>query len=210
MKNKIIKLIMLAHLSFGLSASMAVQHIIIVNAGCLDKAILEAVRSHAERELYVSVASTNISALTGNTMRDIGESAKNVRTSIESRLIVLGKPSQISSMHYAVMTNEQISVINVQAVNSEDIALFTRRLQRLSLRAVASLFGIGSDSDPFCVMHDYKTLDQLDRIGINFSPPWGEKFRQAAKAGGLTVRPLFPRQKSGVINNTPSIEPDRK
>ena len=109
---------------------------------------------------------------------------------------MLGHPSEVSAQHYVIMTNEQVAVINVPAVVSTNSAVNTRRLQRLTMRAAASLFGIGSDPDPFCVMRDYRTLDDLDKMGTNFSPPWGDKFRKAAAARGLDVRPLFtPRPK---------------
>jgi len=107
-------------------------------------------------------------------------------------------------MHYFARTNEQVAVINIPAVASTNTLIFTHRLQRLSLRSAAFLFGIGPDPDPFCVMHDYRTLEDLDHMGANFSPPWGAKFREAAKARGLTVRPLFPPRPRAAKGSSPT------
>ena len=60
------------------------------------------------------------------------------------------------------------------------------------MRGAAFMFGLTSDPDPHCVMHDYVTLDDLDKIGTNFSPPWLDRFIKAAQAKGMTTKPLFP------------------
>lgn len=106
-------------------------------------------------------------------------------------MIVLVAPPEGVPVHATVMTNEQVAVINVTGLASTNEVAFTRRLQRWTLRGAAFVMGVGPDPDPFCVMHDYTTLQDLDRMGLNFSPPWGDQFRKAAAARGLSVRPLF-------------------
>jgi hypothetical protein len=203
----LLQIAVLANLSLGISASVADSSVTIVNCAGLDFTNMETVRAHAERELYITVISTNVLSQRGKDLQDIGMIAAKTKKNNKDYLIVLGMPSEISAIQYAIMTNEQVAIINVPAVTSTNAAVTTRRLQRLTMRAAASLFGIGSDPDPFCVMHDYRTLNDLDRMGMNFSPPWGDKFRQAAKARGLTVRPLFTPRPMPVTTNAVPLAP---
>jgi hypothetical protein len=189
-QQQLILLMVFAGLLVVSSASPGGQNISMINAAGLDAVTVESVRVHAERELYVPVVSVNFSPSSGRDLFHLGKQAAKAGSADAICIIVLGQPSEISALHYVIMTNEQVAVINVPSVSSTNASVFCRRLQRLTLRATASLFGIGSDPDPFCVMHDYRTLNDLDHLGMNFSPPWGAKFREAAKARGLRVRSL--------------------
>ncbi len=207
MKNKLFNILIFLNLLICFGALAAEEKITIINSAGLYSAELESVRTYMEKELYVTVTSTNMLSLTGGNLQEIGKLAAKTKKPTDACLIVFGNPSKNSAMHYEIMTKEQIAVINVEAVISTNPEVTTRRLQRISMRAAASLFGIGSDPDPFCVMHDYKTLNDLDNMGTNFSPPWGEKFRQAAKARGLTVRPLFTLRQRPVTTNAVPVAP---
>jgi hypothetical protein len=89
-----------------------------------------------------------------------------------------------------MMTDEQVVVVNVAALRSDDPVKLTRRLQRWVLRGPATLFGVGPDMDPHSVMCDYVTVEDLDMMGLNFSPPWMDMVRQAEAKRGLKVRAI--------------------
>jgi hypothetical protein len=196
----------MAYLLTSICSSFGQQSVTIINAAGIAPTTVEDIRAYAEKELYVPVKLSNSLSLNGQNLNEIGAHAEKQKKTSDKCLIVLGKPSELITTHLAIMTNEQVAIINVPALASENLIVFTRRLQRLTMRAAASLFGIDSDPDPFCVMHDYKTLSDLDRMGMNFSPPWGEKFRQAAKVRGMTVRPLYtPRKKPVMPAAVPAV-----
>jgi hypothetical protein len=206
MKLCLTSLMIMTCMVVSICSSFGQQSITIVNTAGIPPATAEVIRAYAEKELYVPVTLVNCLQLNGHYLMEIGAQAVKEKKTSNECLLVLVAPSKPSSEHYVVMTNQQVAVINVPAVSSTNLNIFTRRLQRLTLRAAASLLGIGSDPDPFCVMHDYKTLSDLDQMGMNFSPPWGEKFRQAAKARGLAVRPLYtPRQRPVLPATLPAV-----
>lgn len=194
----------------NLNASIGQQSISIINGVNLDSNTMESVRAFAEKELYVPVVSVNVASLQGGDLNAIGKQAAKIKKASDACVIVLGDPGKASDTHLVIMTNEQVAVINVPAISTTNSVAYTRRLQRLTMRAAASLFGIGADPDPYCVMHDYKTLADLDRMGTNFSPPWGANYRKAAADRGLTVRPMFQRQKQESSRPTPPPAPSAK
>jgi hypothetical protein len=204
--KNIIKIALSVWLSLSINSLFGEQVITIIDAANLGSCNSESVRAFAEKELHVPVILTECSVIKGHGLRDIAIEAVKVKKKSDTCLIVFGATSADTNTHLLLMTNELVAVINVLAVTSTNIISTTKRLQRLTMRAAASLFGICSDPDPYCVMHDYKGLDELDRMGMNFSPPWGGKFRQAAKARGMTVRPLYtPRQKPVIPAAVPAV-----
>jgi len=80
-----------------------------------------------------------------------------------------------------------LAAVNTAALECEDPEVFARRVERLVMRAAGTLAGLGFDPDPFCVMHSYETLEDLDSMGRNFSPPWQLKFLRAASAMGIEL-----------------------
>jgi hypothetical protein len=165
------------------------NEIIIVNAAGLSDQLVAAIRCHAERELCVPVVACKIETLRDGDLKSIGRKAVTLKATNDVCLIVLAERGEDALVHAVIMTNEATVVINVAALNSVNEVIFIRRLQRWTLRGAAFLMGIGPDPDIHCVMHDYVTLQDLDKMGLNFSPPWGDRFKQAASLRGLVVRP---------------------
>lgn len=87
--------------------------------------------------------------------------------------------------HLRVDQGRGLAAVNTAALECEDPKVFARRVERMVMRSAGTLAGLGFDPDPFCVMHSYETLDDLDSMGRNFSPPWQLKFLRSANAMGL-------------------------
>ncbi|MEI7851979.1 MAG: hypothetical protein WCH86_09115, partial [Kiritimatiellales bacterium] len=67
----------------------------------------------------------------------------------------------------------------------DDAEKFGRRVERQVMRAAAFSFGLEPTPDPFCVTRDYDSLEDLDTMGRNFSPPWQGRFAEEALKRGL-------------------------
>lgn len=172
------------------NTTTTVKHVLILNGAGIDSVSLERIREYAEANLYVPVIATNGAPVRGSDLRAIGEALRKVRNDSDTCLVALVTPDKETPLHAVMLTNAMVTVVNVEAMKTDDGVKYVRRLQRQVMRGSAFLFGIGPDPDPHCVMHDYRTLDDLDKMGLNFSPPWGEMFRKAAAARGMEVRPL--------------------
>ncbi len=169
-----------------MAASGGEKRVLIVNGAGVDKAVLEAVREHAERELFVPVATETTAEVKRGDLRSIGHTLAGKQTTNDVCVVALANGT--ADLHAVILTNEMVAVVNVAALKSEDTERFTRRLKRWVLRGVAILFEIGPDIDPHSVMCDYVTLEDLDMLGLNFSPPWMDLVRGAAEKRGLKVR----------------------
>lgn len=187
----VVTLAIISQCAVAETAILNPKRIMIVNMAGVEDRVLEQVRGHAETNMYVTVVATNVTSVKGDDLMSIGEGAVRLKTPSDACLIVLASPSRRTTMHALMLTNVMVTVVNADAMHTDVVAKYASRLQRQVIRGTAFLFGIGGDPDPFCVMHDYRTLEDLDKMGMNFSPPWGEMFRKAAAARGLEVRPLF-------------------
>jgi hypothetical protein len=112
------------------------------------------------------------------------KAAGRVKKDSDAALIVLsgfnGEPR-----HLAVYPEKSIALINAQPLYTADAEIFARRIERQVMRAAAFSFGLPPTPDPFCVTRDYSTLEDLDAMGRNFSPPWQGRFAEEAEKRGL-------------------------
>jgi hypothetical protein len=162
------------------------------NFGALSSNQVEQLRASAETELYVPIRTFTAPRLTGTNLYDMGRDLAKVKQPGDVCLIALISPEFVSPMHLVLLTNVQVAVVNVKALQIVDEQKFIKRIHRQIMRGAAFSLGIPPDMDPHSVMLDYTTLDELDQMGLNFSPPWMDKFREAAAKIGMEVRPLWP------------------
>jgi predicted Zn-dependent protease len=84
------------------------------------------------------------------------------------------------ALHQVLDTNRMAAVINVEYLKSDDEKTAVWRLQRMLLRSVAFLLGIPPAPDPRCVTRNYRSLEDLDSMGRNFTPPYNDLIRRRA------------------------------
>lgn len=152
-------------------------------AGSLDAEIGERVRTFAQRELRVPIAIGD-QPLSGETLADcLDRTVADMPNRGPITIAVCDCPADPE--HILIDPARGVSAINTAALKCADDERFARRVERLVMRSAATLAGLGFDPDPFCVMHSYDTVEDLDRMGRNLSPPWQQKFIEAAKEIGL-------------------------
>lgn len=172
-------------ISAGCARAPREKAVTIVNAAAVDAPLLERVRAFAERELQVPVRAVENPKLAGKAgFKELERAARRVKTDADVSLIILagfnGEPR-----HLAVYSADGIALINAQALYTADEEIFARRIERQVMRAAAFSFGLPPTPDPFCVTHDYNSLEELDTMGRNFSPPWQGRFAEEAEKRGL-------------------------
>lgn len=175
----------LSLLTAGCAKTPQEKAITLVNAAAVDAPLLERIRAFAERELHVPVRAVESRKLAGKAdFQALEKAARRNKTDADVSLIVLagfnGEPR-----HLAVYPSSGIALINVQPLYTDDKEVFARRLERQVMRAAAFSFGLEPTPDPFCVTRDYTSLEDLDSMGRNFSPPWQGRFTEEAEKRGL-------------------------
>jgi len=85
-----------------------------------------------------------------------------------------------SEVHQIINTNRMIALINVASLKSEDQKRYTWRLERMIMRSVAFLLGIKPAPDPRCVTRPYQSMDDLDSMGRNYTPPYNDQIKRKA------------------------------
>jgi hypothetical protein len=175
----------LSLLTVGCSKAPQQKAITLVNAAAVDAPLLERIRAFAERELHVPVRAVEGRKLAGKAdFQALEKAARRNKTDADVSLIVLaGFNGELR--HLAVYPSSGIALINVQPLYTDDGEVFARRLERQVMRAAAFSFGLEPTPDPFCVTRDYTSLEDLDSMGRNFSPPWQGRFADEAEKRGL-------------------------
>jgi predicted Zn-dependent protease len=162
--------------------------ITIVNVATVDAPLLERIRAFAEQELHVPVRALEKPNLAGKeSFQAMEKAARLVKTDADVTLIVLSGFNN-EAQHLTVYTNSGIAVVNIQPLYTDDAEKFGRRVERQVMRAAAFSFGLEPTPDPFCVTRDYDSLEDLDTMGRNFSPPWQGRFGEEAGNRGLVYK----------------------
>lgn len=161
----------------------------LVNAAAVDSGLLEQVRAYTEKELRVPVRLIDVPELAGHeSFQALEKAALSLKSETDvTYIVVAGLPG---TEHLHVSSETGIAVINSKALYTGDTEKFTGRIRRMVMRAAAFAFGLEPTPDPFCVTRDYQSLDDLDRMGNNFSPPWQMRYAKEAEQRGL--RPIMP------------------
>lgn len=192
---RLIKLLTTGLLLCAAGCSKAPQEraVTIVNAAAVEAPLLERVRAFAEKELHVPVRTVENRRLAGKkSFTALEKSAQRFKSDNDVILIVLAGIST-EPQHLAVYSGKGIALVNTQVLYTDETEIFSRRVERQVMRAAAFSFGLPPTPDPFCVTRDYSSLEDLDTMGRNFSPPWQGRFAEEAEKRGL-VRPDSPAE----------------
>lgn len=174
----------------GCSQQQPEKRILIVNAAAVDGELLERTRAFAELELHVPVRAVQNAKLAGKAdFEALAAAAERVKSPADVVFIVLAGLNG-ESRHLAVYPEKGIAVINAQPLYTDDPERFSRRIERQVMRAAAFTLSLPPTPDPFCVTRDYRSLEDLDSMGRNFSPPWQGRFAEEAALRGLSAEEI--------------------
>lgn len=185
MRQLFFLLIAFVFISTGCSQAPQEKAITLVNASAVDAELLERVRLFAEDQLHVPVRTLEKPKLAGKeSFQTLEKAALRVKTEADVELIVLAGINGEEN-HLAVFEKDGVALINTQPLYTDEAETYARRIERQVMRAAAFTFGMPPTPDPFCVTRDYRSLEDLDRMGRNYSPPWMGRFADEAAQRGL-------------------------
>ena len=157
----------------------------LANAGAVDEVLLERLRQFVEDQLHVPVRAVEQPQLAEKKgFQSLRKSAERLKTDADVTLIVLSG-FEDDSTHLTVYEENGIAIVNATPLYTDHAETFARRLERQIMRAAAFSFGLPPTPDPYCVTRNYKTLEDLDRMGKNYSPPWQGRYADEARKRGL-------------------------
>jgi predicted Zn-dependent protease len=163
----------------------AESRLLIVNAASVDAGLLERVRAFAEQELQIRVDAVRNPTLAGKAdFEGVVRAAQRTKKPQDEILVILAGVNG-EERHLAVYPEKGMAVINAQPLYTGDEERFARRMERQVMRAAAFTLGLPPTPDPFCVTREYRSLEDLDAMGRNFSPPWQGRFADEAARRGL-------------------------
>ncbi len=185
MRQRFFLLSALLMLSAGCSLASQTNTITLVNAAAVDAELLERVRAFAEEQLHVPVRTLEKPNLADSqSFQALEKTAVRIKTDADVSFIVIAGFNG-DEKHLEVFAKEGVAIINTQPLFTADAETFARRIERLVMRAAAFVFEMPPTPDPFCVTRDYRSLEDLDRMGRNYSPPWMGRFADEAEKRGL-------------------------
>jgi len=157
--------------------------------GDFDPTLVERIRGFAQRSLMMPVVMIEAKDVKMDSLDDVGRSASAWLDLDHAMVVVLFMPEEDLGGHGVVRREEHTAVVNARAMLPEpsDPEKYARRLERQVMRSVGLLLGLDFSPNPRSAMWPYKTLEQLDRIGRNFDPPWLLKAQRAARERGIKI-----------------------
>jgi predicted Zn-dependent protease len=190
MRNLILLFVMVTLIGLSACSSVPVsaeKALTIVNASGVDSSMLEQIQDFVGQQLQVPVRIVDDAALAeADRFQTLEAAAMEKRHELDVIYIVLAALD--SNQHLAVFEESRIALINTDALFTDDPKKFHRRIERQIMRAAAFCVGLPPTPDPFCVTRNYKSLEDLDKMGRNFSPPWQGRFADKAEELGLLIK----------------------
>ena len=176
-------------LLIGCSQAPQENAITLVNAAAVDADLLERIRLFAEKELHVPVRTLEKPRLArSKSFQALEKAALRIKTDADISFIVLAGING-EEKHLEVYAEDGVALVNTQSLYTDETETFARRMERMVMRAAAFVFDMPPTPDPFCVTRDYRSLEDLDRMGRNYSPPWMGRFADEAAKRGLEPLP---------------------
>ncbi|MBU0678191.1 MAG: hypothetical protein KJ626_08725 [Verrucomicrobia bacterium] len=166
-----------------------VKKIALVNVGAVDAGTAESIRVFMEDNLTVPVRLLNLKASEEQDLVKLGTSLTQNMTWFDVCLVALVSPAVPTHEGLILAPDYQWALIDVGALKTDDAGdqAVDMRIKRQTLRSVAFLFGLPFSPDPRCVFRRVNSVQQLDEMGSNFSPPTMESFYTVAAERGLNV-----------------------
>ena len=190
---RLICLILIGMVLGGCLHAPADKAITLVDSGCAGPELMERLRRFMEKELRVPVRTVDAAKLSGKKdFAALEKAARKIKHENDIAYIVIAQLDEES--HLEVYEETGVAVINAQALHTDDAEKYALRIQRMAMRAAAFVFGLSPTPDPFCVTRNYRSLEDLDRMGRNYSPPWQARYaEEAAKRGLQPIQPTHPK-----------------
>lgn len=155
----------------------------LLNAGGVTPEALKAIETYVTQNVPLPVH--------GRAMEGKFESLESVLTAVEKNrtandavIMVVADLKNLNSFLLAD-PDHNIAVVNVALLKS-DATKLPGRVNLVSMRALAASLGVGYSLDPNCVNRRVSSVEALDSLGRNFSPP--ALMSLMMNASGLGIR----------------------
>lgn len=160
--------------------------ITLYNLQAVDPEPVEQIRAFAQQELRVPVRVKEGSGRDDSvaTPDAVAEWAQGVREKSDAVVIALVRLDDEADP-LTVDAERWLAIVNVSPLETDDAMRFARRVERMVMRGAAFAIGLPPTPDPFCVTRDFRQIEELDRMGRNYSPPWQARFAEEAARIGL-------------------------
>ncbi len=160
----------------------------LVRVGDISEDLLERVREFVQNNTAIPVRIRDTRSGEANTLDDIGIIQGEEMKPEDVVLIVLAWPDEEHKVHAVYLYDERVAVVNARALDHpEDPDLYVRRVKRVVLRSAGVMFGVEAVPNPHSAMFPYRTLEELDAIGLNFDPPSLRRIQEAALEKGIEL-----------------------
>lgn len=121
-------------------------------------------------------------------LQDVAEVVEDQLNAESFATVLFSGAGSDEDSHTLFDYEKNLAVIHVAKVTEgAEGEVAYRRLERLAMRGFGFLLDQKPAIDPFSVMAPYQTLEQLDRMGRNFSPPDLVKLQRDAQSMGLSL-----------------------
>lgn len=150
--------------------------ILLVAAAAIDSATLEGVRATMQTELHVAVSGTSLAA--AKSMADALQATTAAPAPKFCRVIFWQGHSALADSFLLLPDAKAVLVdITPLLADKPDAKRLGERLERQAMRGTGLLLGLEYVKGPPCTLKRVRSLQELDSLSRNFSPPAQGRFR---------------------------------
>lgn len=187
------------------NAQVGTRAVAIVSATDLDAALADRVAHFVGRSLHVSVQSCAVE-IPRSSLAACAESVRAACGSGAGAAIGLVSLSSSNYAHLVSSATGSVAVLNVAALkvngarSTNDTELFSRRVEKEAVAALARVMGLKSCPNPACALFPHQSELELDQKGRGLCPPCQVRAEQAmAKMDIILLQPkMVPTSARGL------------
>ncbi len=116
-----------------------------------------------------------------------GRAFADVKDDRDIALVVWVTPGEREDEHIAYLQDEGIAVVNVGALRVDNEEQFARRMEKMTMRALAVLLGVEPVPNPQSALFTYTSIEELDAMGRNYDPPSLMRVQERAVQRGVQL-----------------------
>jgi len=186
--NKLIILLAILITGYSASAEDSEKTVLLANFEAINGETLARVQKFVQEQLGIRIRATTLkqNSIPEKTFKPATFTA--FKKDKDLMMIALVATTNKMPVTTLLSTNDMLAVVNLSEMKSPDAEIFPRRVERLVMRSIAFLSGLTPSPDPFCVTKEYKSLDELDKMGRNFCPLWKSRFDIYAQEKTLKIQ----------------------
>lgn len=157
----------------------------LVAVGELESDLVDRIQEFVVLNSAIPIRVLRRDASADGTLAGEGRALSDVQDERDVALVAWVTPGEAEEDHIAYLQEQGIAVVNVGALRVDNEEQFARRMEKMTMRAIAVLLGVEPVPNPQSALFTYVSIEELDAMGRNYDPPSLMRVQESAIQRGV-------------------------